>query len=104
MTYDKQDHSPSDKVPGICPECRGRGWKDNLCAKPNNDVACMQCNGKGSDFNGHVCSGCKGTGRIDIRSTDKLHCALCSGAGVYPVPDSMTITEFAYRPWEKKTG
>ncbi len=35
---------------------------------------------------------------IEIRQSDKSPCPLCAGAGVYPVPESMTIREFAFKP------
>lgn len=99
MIDKKQEESHHQRSP-ICPECQGRGWRDNLCAKSDEATTCNLCKGKGFDGIGHVCSGCGGTGRIEVRIADKSACTLCRGAGVYPVPESMTMDEFAFRPWE----
>ena len=81
-----------------CPECGGRGWKDKRCSTPDQSSTCMACNGRGTTPSGSQCSGCHGTGQIEVRMQDKTPCPLCNGAGVYPVPSSMRETEFAYRP------
>jgi len=88
--------------PKTCPECQGRGWKDNRCQKSDEAVICSHCNGRGFDSQGKECYGCHGTGLIEVRTVDKIACELCRGAGVYPVPPSMTIEKFAYRPGMKR--
>ena len=102
--HDSNQTSPRNQHPPICPECQGRGWRDNLCAKSDEATTCNLCRGKGYDSIGNICTGCGGTGRIEVRTTDKTACTLCGGAGVHPVPESMTMAEFAFRPWEGKTG
>jgi DnaJ-class molecular chaperone len=84
--------------PKTCPECQGRGWVDNCCITPDHAHKCMYCDGKGFDALENVCYACHGTGLIEVRKVDKNPCPLCSGAGVYPVPASMQMSDFAYRP------
>jgi DnaJ-class molecular chaperone len=84
-----------------CPDCSGRGWTDNRCATPDSADMCTVCNGRGSDTGGKQCYACHGTGRIEVRKSDKHVCSKCRGAGVYPVPPSMTEDQFAYRPGRK---
>ena len=91
-----------ESSPRNCPECNGRGWKDNRCLTPDQSTTCMACNGRGTTSLGEVCSGCHGTGQIETRLQDKAVCSLCNGAGVYPIPSSMTESEFAYRPGMKR--
>jgi DnaJ-class molecular chaperone len=55
-------------------------------------------NEKGTDPGGKECHACHGTGLIEVRIEDKLSCTLCRGAGVYPVPESLTAAEFAFHP------
>jgi DnaJ-class molecular chaperone len=62
----------------------------------------MYCNGRGTDVVGRDCYACHGTGLIEVRQVDKNPCPVCSGAGVYPVPPSMTAREFAYNPSKKQ--
>ncbi len=88
--------------PKPCPECQGRGWTDNFCVNVERSHVCAHCNGRGMSPSGKECEACHGTGRIEVRKVDKTPCSLCNGAGVYPVPESMTISEFAYRPGLKK--
>ena len=97
---DDNIRSPRNQGPPICPDCQGRGWRDNLCPKSDEAMTCSLCSGKGRDSVGRTCTGCGGTGRIEVRLADKSACTLCRGAGVYPVPESMPIAEFAFRPWE----
>ncbi|MBM3324466.1 MAG: hypothetical protein FJY66_02230 [Calditrichaeota bacterium] len=84
--------------PQTCPECSGRGWTDNLCVMEEHDYRCSYCDGKGFGAGGKECYACHGTGRIEVRKTEKIVCPLCHGAGVYPVPASMTASEFAFHP------
>ena len=84
--------------PKLCPECNGRGWLDNRCITPDHAHRCMYCNGKGFDVGEKECYACKGTCLIEVRQVDKNPCPICAGAGVYPVPPSMTTWEFAYHP------
>ena len=101
-TDDKKPESLLTDEPKVCPECNGRGWVDNRCITPDHAHRCAYCDGKGFDAGGKECYACKGTGLIEVRQVDKNPCSLCSGAGVYPVPPSMTAWDFAYRPSMKK--
>ncbi len=85
-------------APKTCPECQGRGWVDHRCLTPDHAHRCDYCNGRGADMSGKECYACHGTGLIEVRMEDKNPCPLCHGAGVYPVPESMKICEFAYHP------
>lgn len=87
--------------PKVCPECQGRGWVDNRCITPDHAHRCSYCDGKGFDAANNECYACQGTGLIEVRQVDKNPCPVCSGAGVYPVPPSMTAWDFAYRPGKK---
>jgi RecJ-like exonuclease len=98
MTTERKSIPPLDSEPKTCPECQGRGWVDNRCLTPNHEHRCMHCDGRGFDVLEKPCYACHGTGLIEIRQVDVNPCPLCSGAGVYPTPESMTFSEFAYRP------
>jgi DnaJ-class molecular chaperone len=74
---------------------------DNRCITPDHSHRCTYCDGKGFDAREKVCYACHGTGLIEVRSVDRTGCPLCGGAGVYPVPESMTAKEFKYRPGVK---
>ena len=87
--------------PRVCPECHGRGWVDNRCITPDHAHRCAYCDGKGFDAGGRECYACRGTGLIEVRKVDKNPCPLCAGAGVYPVPPTMTVWQFAYQPGKK---
>ena len=103
MTSDDRTKNTSN-TPGsspLCPDCRGRGWMDNRCATPDASDLCGVCNGKGFDAGGKDCYACHGTGRIEVRKIDKTVCSKCRGAGVFPVPQSMTEEQFAYRPGKR---
>jgi hypothetical protein len=99
-TENRPTPSP-EGAPKRCPECQGRGWLDIRCASPDHAHLCSYCNGKGFDALGNSCYACHGSGRIEVRQVDKTPCTLCHGAGVYPVPASLTMKEFAYRPGTK---
>ena len=101
-TEEKNPESFPVELPKICPECNGRGWVDNRCITPDHAHRCAYCDGKGFDAGGKDCYACQGTGLIEVRQVDKNPCPICSGAGVYPVPPSMTAWDFAYRPSLKK--
>jgi len=101
MITEKYNIPPSEGSPRACPECQGRGWHDNRCITPHEAHRCMYCDGKGFDAAEKACYACHGTGLIEIRTVDKRPCQLCAGAGVYPVPESMRISEFAYRPGQR---
>ncbi len=88
--------------PKVCPECSGRGWVDHRCITADHAHRCMYCDGKGFTPLENICDACHGTGLIEVRQVDKNPCPLCAGAGVYPVPESMTMGEFAFRPGLKK--
>ena len=90
--------------PKTCPECNGHGWRDNLCSTPERSWVCMVCNGRGTSLLGDPCSGCGGTGHVETRTTEKLLCPLCCGAGVHPVPPSMQESEFAYRKGPRRSA
>jgi len=93
---------PSEGLPRTCPECQGRGWVDHRCLTPDHAHRCTYCDGKGINALEQTCYACHGTGLIEVRHVDKNPCPLCAGAGVYPVPESMTIAEFAYYPGRRK--
>jgi hypothetical protein len=38
---------------------------------------------------GRECSGCRGTGRIEVRTVEQQKCLACLGTGLFPVPESM---------------
>lgn len=98
MAIEKHSITQKEGSPKTCPECQGRGWLDNRCITPYQAHRCMYCDGKGFDAAENTCYACHGTGLIEVRNVDKRPCQLCAGAGVYPVPESMTISEFAYHP------
>jgi len=97
----KREETSFTGMPKVCPECQGRGWVDNRCITPDHAHRCAYCDGKGFDASGKECYACKGTGLIEVRQVDKNPCPICSGAGVFPVPPSMTSWDFAYRPGKK---
>lgn len=88
--------SPTDP-PKSCTKCNGRGWVDNRCLTESDAHKCTHCDGRGVDFSNKQCYACKGTGLLEPRQSDKQPCGLCKGAGVYPVPPSMTKFEFAFK-------
>ena len=98
MKNERQPSKPEADKPKTCPECQGRGWVDNRCSTPHSEHRCMYCNGRGCDMLGKPCYACQGTGLIEVRSEDKTPCPLCSGAGVYPVPESRVARDFVYKP------
>jgi RecJ-like exonuclease len=97
----EKKREPSIGEPKTCPECSGRGWTDNLCITVERAYRCSYCNGKGFDAAGKECYACRGTGLIEVRREDKSPCPLCQGAGIYPVPESMTIERFAFHPGKR---
>jgi DnaJ-class molecular chaperone len=99
---DKKQAQQTDQKPKVCPECQGRGWVDKRCITEDHAYRCMYCDGKGFDAGGKECYACHGTGLIEVRRDDRSPCPLCSGAGVYPVPPSMTAWDFAYKPGKKR--
>lgn len=98
MPTENRPSPQADGPPKQCPECQGRGWVDNRCLTPDHAHVCMYCSGRGTALSGKPCYACNGTGLIEVRQVDKNPCPLCAGAGVYPVPESMTMKEFAFRP------
>ena len=81
-----------------CPRCQGRGWIDSRCSTPDQAHRCPHCNGKGFTDTGRECYACHGTGLIEVRQADKNPCPTCRGAGVFPVPATMTKDDYAYKP------
>ncbi|MBD3162490.1 MAG: hypothetical protein GF346_09005 [Candidatus Eisenbacteria bacterium] len=69
-----------------CPECNGKGWVDLRCTKPESADVCQLCNGTGV-LGEKTCTGCHGTGRIEVRTVDQMKCWKCEGTGLYPVPE-----------------
>ena len=102
MERESRKSQPPEVGPKTCPECLGRGWVDNRCITPDHAYRCMYCDGKGFTPLGNECDACHGTGQIEVRQVDQNPCPLCAGAGIYPVPESMTIKEFVFRPGLKK--
>jgi RecJ-like exonuclease len=96
MDTERKKAQHPEGEPKTCPECQGRGWVDNRCITPDHAHKCTYCDGKGFDALENTCYACHGTGQIEIRQVDINPCPLCSGA--YPVPESLTINEFSYRP------
>ena len=86
-------------VPQTCSRCNGRGWVDNLCVTPE---ICNLCHGRGTDNLERACHAFNGTGRVEIRKSEKLACPSCNCAGVWPVPEKMKITQYAFDPDKKK--
>jgi hypothetical protein len=103
MSREKKTPLSSDTTPMTCPECQGRGWIDNRCLTTDQQHRCAACQGRGSSAAGKQCTACHGTGLLDVRQEDKSPCALCTGAGVYPIPESMILSDFAYRPRRRKS-
>lgn len=90
--------NPGDEVPRTCSRCQGRGWVDQSGIASEQFNVCEYCNGKGVSASGSECYGCHGTGHIEIRLAEKYPCPKCGGAGIHPVPESMTYGEFAFKP------
>jgi RecJ-like exonuclease len=101
MSHESRKAPSPEGEPKVCPECRGLGWVDNRCLTPDHSHRCMYCDGKGFDALENTCYACHGTGLIEVRQVDRNPCPLCSGAGVYPVPASMSVSDFAFRPGVK---
>jgi len=101
MTGSDMSTPPPQGVPRKCPRCQGRGWIDHRCVTPDQSYVCSYCNGKGFNAAGGECYACHGTGLIEVRLEDKNPCPLCNGAGVFPVPESMTYSQFAFHPGRK---
>jgi DnaJ-class molecular chaperone len=72
-----------------CPECNGKGWKEISCTKPDTAQVCGLCNGSGMTTVDTQCPGCRGTGRIEVRTVEQQKCWHCRGTGLYPVPESL---------------
>ena len=72
-----------------CSDCKGTGWIEVGCAKPDEARICSLCNGRAMDTAGRECRGCKGTGRIEIRTVEKRKCFKCEGTGRYPPPEGL---------------
>lgn len=102
MSTENRPSPQPEGPPKKCPECLGRGWVDNRCLTPDHAHVCMYCFGKGTSASGSTCYACKGSGMIEVRQVDQNPCPLCAGAGVYPVPESMTMREFAFQRQKKK--
>jgi hypothetical protein len=98
METEKKPVASLDGTPAPCPECRGRGWLDKRCLTPETAHRCPYCDGRGTNVMGRVCYACKGTGLMEVRLEDKHACPTCGGAGVFPVPESMTSDQFAFHP------
>jgi len=98
MLTERRPEPQKNGPPVTCPECNGRGWVDNRCLTPDHAHRCSYCDGRGTDAAGKECYACHGAGLIEVRQEDKNPCPLCSGAGVYPVPSTYRIKDFAYRP------
>lgn len=102
MESKKSSNISPENPPRTCTVCQGRGWIDIRCETPDRANRCSFCNGKGVDAGGKECYACHGTGLLEVRAVDKKPCPQCSGAGVFPVPPSMTVWDFAYHPGKKK--
>ena len=67
----------------ICTECNGPGWVD----VNGKATLCVTCKGEGNLIRtiNKTCPACKGRGNIpcivDVISTEKIECGLCSGTG-----------------------
>lgn len=74
---------------GTCPDCQGKGWTDLGFPKSDEARICGLCNGTGSTSLNTQCKGCKGTGRIEVRTVEQQKCLKCNGTGRYPVPEDL---------------
>jgi DnaJ-class molecular chaperone len=72
-----------------CPECHGKGWIELHCSSPEVARTCGLCNGAGMTPSGKECKGCRGTGRIEVRTVEQQKCLHCAGTGKYPVPEAL---------------
>jgi DnaJ-class molecular chaperone len=75
--------------PGSCPECGGKGWRELRCIDSEGERMCSLCNGRGLSADGAPCTGCRGTGRAEVRTVEQAKCWNCNGTGRYPVPESL---------------
>jgi DnaJ-class molecular chaperone len=74
---------------GVCTECKGRGWLDVACSRAEEARICGLCHGTGATTTGKECSGCRGSGQIDVRLMEQRKCWRCSGTGKYPPPEDL---------------
>jgi len=73
-----------------CPDCHGKGWIELGGSKSEEEArTCGLCQGKGSTPTGKECSGCRGTGRIEVRTVEQQRCLKCNGTGRFPVPEEL---------------
>jgi DnaJ-class molecular chaperone len=72
-----------------CPECHGKGWIELRCTKPDEARTCGLCHGTGTSPIGKPCTGCLGTGRIEVRTIEQQKCLRCLGTGKLPVPEDL---------------
>lgn len=98
MNPDEPSGNQLNEAPKTCTRCQGRGWIDQCGSASEQSIVCSYCSGRGTTVSGGECSGCHGTGRIETRLEEKNPCPVCGGAGVHPVPESMTYGEFAFQP------
>ena len=75
--------------PESCPECHGKGWIELRCTKLDQEHTCGLCRGSGTTPTGKECTGCQGTGRIEVRTVEQQKCMKCQGTGRFPVPEAL---------------
>jgi DnaJ-class molecular chaperone len=73
---------------GVCPECQGKGWIE-LSSRPDEARVCGLCRGTGVTSLDTQCHGCRGTGRIEVRTVEQQKCLKCEGTGRFPVPEEL---------------
>ena len=72
-----------------CPDCNGKGWIELRCMAADEARVCGLCNGTGVTSTEKICRGCRGTGRIEVRTVEQQKCLRCNGTGRYPPPESL---------------
>ena len=75
--------------PGVCAECQGKGWVELSFPRMDEARICGLCHGTGTTSLNTPCRGCRGTGRIEVRTVEQQKCLKCNGTGAYPVPEAL---------------
>ena len=65
-----------------CPSCRGRGYHERSVEREHME-ACNFCRGMGHTMPGRTCTACAGSGRRNVKNTEKTHepCGECAASG-----------------------
>ena len=59
------------------------------CTKPDEARVCGLCRGSGMTSLNAECRGCKGTGRIEVRTVEQQKCLKCNATGRFPIPEEI---------------